>query len=246
MSTQPLLQARGLSMRFGGVRALDGVDLDVYENEIVGIIGPNGAGKTTLFNVLSGVNRATAGSIQMAGRELVGCSADVIARLGISRTYQKVRPFPRMTALQNVMVPIINQLRPAPSVSQAEALAARWLDRVGITAQAHVEARRLNLFHRKKVELARALAGGARIVLLDEVMAGLTAVEADAAVALLHELRAELRFSIVCVEHLMRVIMTLSERIVVLDHGRVIARGSPAEIAADPSVQRVYLGDDHA
>ncbi len=244
MST--LLEVQGLAMHFGGIKALDGVDLTIGENEIVGVIGPNGAGKTTLFNVLTGVLRPTAGSVKFLGQQLLGLPADTITRMGIARTYQKVRPFPRLTVLENVLVPIVNRAQPVKDMNEARAIATDLLERVGLAGHIHMEARRLNLFHRKKVELARALGANARILLLDEVMAGLTPTEADGAVELLKSLRDKYRFTIVCVEHLMRVIMTLSERIVVLDHGRVIARGSPTEVAANPAVQTAYLGADYA
>ncbi|MFN0301664.1 MAG: ABC transporter ATP-binding protein [Burkholderiales bacterium] len=246
MKPTPLLEVTGLSMHFGGIRALDGVGLTIGENEIIGVIGPNGAGKTTLFNVLTGTLRPTAGSVKFLGRELVGLPADAITRLGIARTYQKVRPFPRLTVLENVLVPIVNRAVPVADMVEARAIARDLLERVGLAEHINTEARRLNLFHRKKVELARALGANARILLLDEVMAGLTSTEADTAVDLLKSLREKYRFTIVCVEHLMRVIMTLSERVIVLDHGRVIAAGSPADVAADPAVQTAYLGGDYA
>ena len=147
------------------------------------------------------------------------------------------------------MVPIVNRAAGPDSprdMKAAEAIAVDLLRQVGLIEQAQVEARRLNLFHRKKIELARALGANPKLILLDEVMAGLTPVEADAAVELLKRLREQFRFTIVCVEHLMRVIMSLSERIIVLDHGRVIATGTPAEVAANPAVQSAYLGSDHA
>jgi len=239
-----LLEVRDLVMRFGGVRALDGVNLEIGENEIVGIIGPNGAGKTTLFNVLTGALKPTAGVVRFRERDIAGEAADAIARLGMSRTYQKVRPFPRLTALENVMVPILNRAVAVGSMREAEAIATDLLNRVGLGEYAQVEASRLSLFHRKKIELARAIGADAKLVLLDEVMAGLTPVEADAAVELLRRMRAEFGFSLVCVEHLMRVIMTLSERIVVLERGRVISVGTPSEVAADEHVQRAYLGSN--
>ena len=247
MTKKILLEASGVKMQFGGLRALDGIDFTIFENEIVGVIGPNGAGKTTLFNVLTGVLHPTSGSVKFEGKEIVGLSSDKIARMGISRTYQKVRPFPRLTALENVLVPILNRTTlPVDSMNQAEDIAVGLLRRVGILEHANTEARSLNLFHRKKIELARALGSSARLVLLDEVMAGLTAVESEAAVELLRNLRIEYKFTIVCVEHLMRIIMNLSERIIVLEHGRVIAEGSPQSVAANERVQVAYLGGSDA
>ena len=241
MSNAPLLSVSGIKLRFGGIRALDGVDLTVGEGEFLGVIGPNGAGKTTLFNVITGVLRPNEGQISFAGHDLVGRSPEQICRRGVARTYQKVRPFPRLTVLQNVMVPILNRAE-RPALDAAEQIARDLIERVGLAPLAAREARTLNLFHRKKIELARALGAGARLVLLDEVMAGLNPVEADDAIALLRALKQEFGLTIVCIEHLMRIIMALSDRIVVLDRGRVIASGLPEEVAANPTVQTAYLG----
>jgi branched-chain amino acid transport system ATP-binding protein len=246
MQPDPLLIIDDVHLQFGGVRALDGVRLTVNSGEFLGVIGPNGAGKTTMFNVITGVLSPTSGSVRFDGRELTKCTPDQICRLGIARTYQRVRPFARLTVLQNVMVPIINRDRRAVSIVEASAIARELLNRVGLTSYADVEANRLNLFHRKKIELARALGAGARIVLLDEVMAGLNAVEADAAANLLRALKNEFSLTVVCIEHLMRIIMTVSDRVVVLDRGAVIANGTPAEVADNPQVQRAYLGNEYA
>jgi len=246
MTDNALLDITGVAMQFGGIRALDRIDLIVAEDEILGIIGPNGAGKTTLFNVITGMLRPTAGSVKFRGHELVGSPPDAICRYGIARTFQKVRPFPRMTVVQNVMVPILNRETPVGGMGAAHDIAMDLLERVGIAHLAATEARGINLFHRKKVELARALGAGAKLLLLDEVMAGLTPVESDAAVDLLRTLKSEFRFTIVCIEHVMRIIMSLSDRIVALDHGRVLAAGTPAEVAANEAVQIAYLGSAHA
>ena len=228
------------------MRALDGVNLTVNSGEFLGVIGPNGAGKTTMFNVITGALTPTSGSVKFAGQELTQLRPDQICRLGIARTYQRVRPFSRLSVLQNVMVTIVNRDRDRVSLLQAREIALMLLDRVGLSTYAEVEASRLNLLHRKKIELARALGAGARIVLLDEVMAGLNAAEADGAADLLRSLKQEFALTIVCIEHLMRIIMTVSDRVVVLDRGSVLASGTPAEIAANPQVQRAYLGNDYA
>lgn len=246
MQPDPLLIIDDVHLQFGGVRALDGVRLTVNGGEFLGVIGPNGAGKTTMFNVITGVLSPTSGSVRFDGRELTKCTPDQICRLGIARTYQRVRPFARLTVLQNVMVPIINRDRRAVSIVEASEIARELLNRVGLSSYADVEANRLNLFQRKKIELARALGAGARIVLLDEVMAGLNAVEADAAANLLRALKNEFSLTVVCIEHLMRIIMTVSDRVVVLDRGTVIANGTPAEVADNPQVQRAYLGNEYA
>jgi branched-chain amino acid transport system ATP-binding protein len=246
MGAEPILEINDVRLHFGGVRALEGVNLEVYPGEFLGVIGPNGAGKTTLFNVITGVLSPNSGSVHFEGRELTQCTPDVICRLGIARTYQRVRSFPRLTVMQNVLVPIVNRDRPRVSFKQAHEIARMLLQRVGLWDHAQVEANRLNLFHRKKIELARALGAGARIILLDEVMAGLNAVEADAASELLRALKQEFSLTIVCIEHLMRIIMAVSDRVVVLDHGTVIANGKPAEVADNPQVQRAYLGTEYA
>jgi branched-chain amino acid transport system ATP-binding protein len=246
MSADPLLVINDIHLHFGGVRALNGVSLTVKSGEFLGIIGPNGAGKTTMFNVITGVLKPNSGSVKFDNHELTKSTPDQICRLGIARTYQRVRPFSRLTVMQNAMVPIVNRDRPKVSIKEARGAALMLLDRVGLSSYADVEANRLNLFHRKKIELARALGAGARIVLLDEVMAGLNAVEADAASDLLRSLKQEFSLTIVCIEHLMRIIMAVSDRVVVLDRGAVIANGSPAEVADDPQVQRAYLGNEYA
>lgn len=246
MAADPLLVVDDIRLHFGGVRALDGVSVSVNSGEFLGVIGPNGAGKTTMFNVITGILTPTSGSVRFDGHELTRCSPDQICRLGVARTYQRVRPFPRLTVVQNVMVPIVNRDRPRVSHREAVEIACGLLERVGLTGFAHIEATHLNLFHRKKIELARALGAGARIILLDEVMAGLNAVEADAAADLLRSLKEEFSLTIICIEHLMRIIMAVSDRVVVLDHGAVIANGTPAEVANNPQVQEAYFGVDHA
>jgi branched-chain amino acid transport system ATP-binding protein len=246
MINASLLEVKDLSINFGGIRALDSVELSIKSNEIVGVIGPNGAGKTTLFNLLTGTLKPTSGSIKLLGKEMAGLSSDLITRMGIVRTYQKVRPFPRLTVLENVLVPIINRENTNINMSHAREIGMDLLNRVGLTDLAGIEACRLNLFQRKKVELARALGANAKILLLDEVMSGLTSVEADTAVEMLKMMRSEYKFTIICVEHLMRVIMKISERVIVLDHGKIIASGSPIEVSQDPLVRSAYLGSDYA
>jgi branched-chain amino acid transport system ATP-binding protein len=246
MSAEPLLVIDDVHLHFGGVRALNGVKLVVNSGEFLGVIGPNGAGKTTMFNVITGVLTPDSGSVKFDGHELTRRTPDQICRLGIARTYQRVRSFSRLTVMQNVMVPIVNRDRAKVSINEAREIALMLLSRVGLSNYADVEANRLNLFHRKKIELARALGAGARIVLLDEVMAGLNAVEADAASELLRALKQEFSLTIVCIEHLMRIIMAVSDRVVVLDRGATIASGTPAQVADNPQVQRAYLGNEYA
>lgn len=241
-----ILTVRDVHLQFGGVKALNGISIDVKEGEFLGVIGPNGAGKTTLFNVITGVLRPNGGSVKFDGQELTTLAPDVICRRGIARTYQRVRSFPRLSVLQNVMVPIVNRNRPAVGKEAAYDIARGLLKRVGLWESAHIDANRLNLFQRKKIELARALGAGARVIMLDEVMAGLNAVEADTASDLLRSLKTEHAFTVVCIEHLMRIIMRVSDRIIVLDRGTVLATGTPTEIADNRQVQSAYLGTEYA
>jgi branched-chain amino acid transport system ATP-binding protein len=245
-AARELLNVRDVSVRFGGIHALRGASLSVNEGEIRGIIGPNGAGKTTLFNVITGVQKPVAGSVRLGGEELVGRAPEAICRRGVARTYQKVRPFPRLTVLQNIMIPIVNRDGWSGGIHAARPVALDLIERVGLGPYAQTEAGRLNLFHRKKVELARALGAGGRLLLLDEVMAGLTPVECDSAVVLLRSVKQDFKLTIVCIEHLMRIVMALSDSITVLDRGSVIAEGTPAAVSANEQVQEAYFGKDHA
>ena len=239
-----LLVASGVRKSFRGVRALDGIDLTVNEGEILGIVGPNGSGKSTFINLVSGHYRADAGSIRFAGRELVGLPAHRIARAGVARTYQIPRPFAHLTVLDNVAL-TAQFGRPRLPRVQAEAQAGRWLEFTGLAAKADALPAALNLHQTKFLELARALAAAPRLVLLDEVLSGLTPAEIDDAIALIRRI-AEQGTTIVLVEHLMRVMTTLPDRIVVIDQGRVLAQGSAADVMARGDVAAAYLGTAHA
>ena len=241
-----MLEARGLTKHFGGVKALTGFDMEIRPGEIVGLIGPNGAGKTTIFNLVTGMLRPTAGRIVFEGREISRLRPHAICRLGIARTYQNVRPFAELTAMENILVTITNRERDQRLLAEARDEARHWLAFVGLAEYAAIAAHHLNIFQRKKLELARALGARPRLLLLDELIAGLTPTEVDAAVALIQGLRDELRLSVLVIEHVMRAIMRLSDRIIVLHQGGKVREGLPAEIGADPEVQRIYLGDPHA
>ena len=231
----------GLRKAFGGLQALDGVDLTVGEREIVGLIGPNGSGKTTFFNVLTGYYRPDAGSIRLGGVELAGCRPVDACRRGIARTFQLVRPFGQMTARENVMVGRAYGAAPAPNLTQAGAEADDLLGFVGLAGRAATLAHSLTLVDRKRLELARALAARPRLLLLDEMMAGLNPTETTAAMELVGRIRDQ-GISVIMVEHIMQAVLGVSDRVAVLNVGRKIAEGPPAAVVADPQVVEAYLG----
>jgi branched-chain amino acid transport system permease protein len=239
-----LLSVRGLSKSFKGVRALAGVDLDVHAGEILGILGPNGSGKSTLINVVSGHYRADAGSVQFDGVDLTRLPAHRIARAGIARTYQIPRPFAHLTVHDNAA---LAGLFGAAALRRtlADEAAHEALEFTGLAARERVLPGDLNLHQTKFLELARALAARPRLLMLDEVLSGLTPAEIDEAVELIRRIRDH-GTTIVLVEHLMRVVTALSDRIVVLDQGRVLAHGDAKEVMARRDVAIAYLGVAHA
>ena len=222
-----LLEVRGLTKRFGGLVAVNGLDLALGERETLGLIGPNGAGKTTAFNLISGFMSSDAGAVRLRERSIVGLRPHEICRLGLARTFQIVRPFLRMTVLENVTV---GALARHPDAGQATRRARAVLERVGLDVKAHAHAATLTLAERKRLELARALATEPGVLLLDEVMAGLTPTETATLVALVGTIHQS-GVAILLIEHNMRAVMALSHRIVVLSFGEKIAEGTPVEIA---------------
>ncbi len=239
--TRTFLEGRDLVKRFGGLMALAGASFAVGEGEVVGIIGPNGAGKTTLFNVVTGAVRADQGAVWFRGQPILGLGPDQIYRLGIARTFQTVRVFRGMTVFENVLAGA--WFGPETGRTRAEAEHRTWwaLEMVGLKALAGVPAGDLQIAYQKRVELARALAGAPRVLLLDELMAGLTTREVEEAVALIRRLQAE-GMTVVLIEHVLRAVMRACDRVLVLHQGRKIAEGRPEEVVRNPEVIEVYLG----
>ena len=235
-ANEALLEAQALSKHFGGTAALKAVSFSAAAGEIVGLIGPNGAGKTTLLNLLSGVLRPSSGKVLFRGQDLSGLKTHAVARMGIARTLQTPRSFPSMTVLENVAVGSLFGSKSGGNDPQ------KTLDLVGLGARADSPMASLNLQERKNVELARALAMAPRVVLIDEAMSGLNPTEIEDSMRLIRRVRDETGVAIIWVEHVVKAIMQVVERIVVLDFGEVIADGSPAEIARNGAVIEAYLG----
>jgi branched-chain amino acid transport system ATP-binding protein len=237
-----LLEGRKICKSFGGVQALHNVDFAVAQGTIVGLIGPNGAGKTTLFNAVAGAFKPTSGQVVFDGADITGLPANAICRRGMARTFQVPRPFAAMTCLENVMVAAINRYPEKPR-SFIEGLAHEKLALVGLADMERFEASHLNVVQKKRLEMARALATGPKLLMLDEVLGGLNTQEINQAVTFIRRLRDELGLTVLWIEHVMGAIMPAAERLIVLDQGQVLMVGTPNEVVKDARVIQAYLGE---
>jgi branched-chain amino acid transport system ATP-binding protein len=238
----PLLQVERLSKDFGGLRAINNLSFTLEEGELLGIMGPNGSGKSTLFNLIAGALSPGTGRIRLQGQDIAGAAPHRICALGVARTFQIVRPFAGLSALENVLVGRFYG-RARTTAAEAVAEAERLLALVGIATRAHLPAGQLTLMDRKRLELARALATSPRLLLLDEFLAGLNPAETAGAMALIRTL-VDGGMTVLMVEHIVWALMKLSRRILVLSAGEKIAEGPPEAVAVDPAVLDAYLGGD--
>ncbi len=237
----PLLQLQEVSKSFRGLRAVANVSVDVAEHKLLALIGPNGAGKTTIFNLVAGNLAPDSGAIIFNGRRVDGLRPDQVCAAGIGRTFQLVKPFAGMSVLDNVLV---GALHHAADMGEARRTAAAILAKLELGAKCDFQAATLTLPERKRLELARALATRPKLLLLDEVLAGLRPTECDRLVEVLREINRQDRITMVLIEHVMRAVMAFAQRLIVLHHGEVIVQGTPGEVVRDPAVLQCYLGED--
>lgn len=235
-----MLEVRGLTRRFGGLVAVNDLSFEVNEGDMIGLIGPNGSGKTTTFSMLSGALKPSAGTITFNGERIEALKANQVCRKGLARTFQVVQPFPDITAVENVMIgAFVN----TSSGRQAEAKAREMLERVGLTPKADTLGKELTLVQLKSLEVAKALATEPKLLLLDEVAAGLNSTEVDVMLGLVRRLHSE-GITCIIVEHVLRFVMNLSHRCIVIDFGSQIAEGTPEEVLNNPAVHAAYLGEE--
>jgi branched-chain amino acid transport system ATP-binding protein len=239
------LEVKDLSKRFGGVQALSEVNFTIKEGEILGLIGPNGAGKTTLFNMVAGTLPVDRGEVVFMGDPITGLPPHLVCRRGIARTFQITRIFAEMTVLENLLVAQIGNRQKLPR-GDPERRAFELIELTGLGGKAFMNAGQLNLIDKKRVELARALATGPRLILLDEVLGGLNTSEIPEGVELIRAIRDQFNITVFWIEHIMGAIMRLSERVLVLDQGRLISEGPPEKVSRDPLVVEAYLGEQNA
>jgi len=237
----PRLELEDVSKSFRGLRAVSRASFVVEAGTIVALIGPNGAGKTTIFNLIAGVHRPDSGDIRLHARSIAGLAPDEVCAAGVGRTFQLVKPFAGLSVLENAMVGALHKER---TMAGARARANAVLERLGLAGKAALAAAHLTLADRRRLEVARALATRPSLLLLDEVMAGLRPAEIDELVAALRDIQRDEGVTILLTEHVMRAVMALSDQIVVLHHGEVIARGAPAAVVRDPGVVACYLGEE--
>lgn len=239
-----ILEIEGVTKRFGGIVALRDVTLKLMENEILGLIGPNGSGKTTLVNVISGIYKPESGKIMFSGKDITRLPPHLRCHMGIARTYQITRPFPNLTVLENVLIGVLNGKNYGKvKLKEAEKIAKDILETVGLGASAELPARALNAPGRKKLEVARTLGGDPELMMLDECVSGLTPTEIADILDMIKRIKEKKKLSIIMIEHLMHVVMNISDRVVVLHEGRRIAEGKPEEITNNDKVAEVYFGD---
>ena len=254
--TTPILEAKELTQKFGGLTAVDNVSLHVGVDELVALIGPNGAGKTTLFNMLTGVNAPTEGDVYLAGEKITGKKAYAVAQMGISRTFQNIRLFSDMTVLENVLTALTNHYKESfvssvlrlPIYYKTEAAmkeeAMKLLNDFGLASVTENRAGNLPYGAQRRVEIVRALATRPKVIFLDEPAAGMNPEETADLTRLIKKIQSEYHTAVLLIEHDMSLVMNIAERIYVLDHGHLLAEGTPKEIQDNPEVIKAYLGGD--
>jgi branched-chain amino acid transport system ATP-binding protein len=240
-----MLEVTGLSRRFGGLQAVGDVSFSVSTGETLGVIGPNGAGKSTLINLVTGHLKPSAGRVFVAGADLTGAPPWAVAKAGVARTFQIVKPFRGMTVRENVATGLLYGPRGVRGISAAMSAADQVLERVGLADRAKATPGELTVADARRLEFARALALRPRLLLLDEVMAGLRHTEIDPSLELIHGLKAE-GITIIAVEHVMKAILSISDRVMVLHHGRLLTTGKPRDVLSDDRVIEAYLGQRYA